>query len=314
MVGPLALAPLPPGFSVRAPSPEDAEAVAGLGIAQDIDDVGEADYSVDDVESEWAAPGFDLGRDAWLVLLAGDTPVPAAYGALEGHDARVFVDPQFKGRGLGSHLAGRIEEHAAGRGLTHLWQMTFGGNDAARELLARRGYVRDQNYWRMRIDLTAGGGSAPKGPLWPDGVAARVYDPEQDEQAVHALVQAAFADVPGFVPQERDAWRIAWGSGEKLVPSLSTVVQRNGDVIASATCGHFESDGTGWVTQLAVDPDERGNGLGRALLLESFCRAEAEGLPAVGLSVNAANAHAMRLYESAGMRVEWHSDRWEKRF
>jgi ribosomal protein S18 acetylase RimI-like enzyme len=118
--------------------------------------------------------------------------------------------------------------------------------------------------------------------------------------------------VPGFVPQDLDAWRVAWGSGERLEPGLTTVAEEVRALVGVATTGRW-SDGRGWVTQLAVSPDARGRGLGRALLLASFAAAGDAGLPSVGLDVNAANESATRLYESAGMRVEWHSDRWEKR-
>src|SRR3954447_1191211 len=86
--------PLPPGFSLRAAAPGDEPAVAAIGIAQDLDDLGEADFSEDDVRAEWSAPGFDPSRDAWLVS-AGDGE-PAAFASLDGQAARVFMEPRFK--------------------------------------------------------------------------------------------------------------------------------------------------------------------------------------------------------------------------
>src|SRR4051812_23318437 len=135
------------GFVTRRPTPADAAAVAALGIAQDLDDIGEADMDVDDVVAEWE--GADLDRDAWLVHT--DAGEPAAYAGLDGDHGRVFTDPRFKGRGLGAELAGLLESRAREKGLTRLLQLAFGGNDAARELFAARGYERDQSYWRMRI-------------------------------------------------------------------------------------------------------------------------------------------------------------------
>jgi mycothiol synthase len=291
------LAGVPPGFVVRRPSADDAGAVAALGIAQDIDDLGEADYTLDDVLAEWE--DVDLATDAWIVHTdAGD---PAAYAGLDGDDGRVFTDPRLKGRGLGDHLAGLLEDRAREKGFDLIGQMAFGGNDAARELLAARGYVVEQNYWRMRIDV---------GPDTPDPeLDARRYDPGRDEPAVHALIQHAFAEVPGFHEQDIDAWRLQWGTPDRL--ALSTLVERDGELIGVSTTGVLE--GRGWISHLAVDPDARGSGLGRSLLLASFAAARDAGLTSVGLDVNAANSNAARLYESAGMRVEWHSDRWEKR-
>ena len=287
---------MPPGFVQRRPTSDDAAAVAALGIAQDLDDLGEADFTVEDVHAEWE--GVDLAADTWLV--EADDGEPAAYAGLDGEVGRVFMDPRFKGRGIGAELAGLLEARAGELGYERILQMTFGGNDAARALLAARGYAVEQNYWRMRIDV---------GPETPGADVGRAYDAVRDEAAVHALIQTAFASVPGFHAQDVDGWRRQWGTPERM--RLTTVVERDGTLIGVSTTGELE--GRGWVTHLAVDPAERGRGLGRELLLASFAAAGEAGLTSVGLDVNAANAKAAQLYESVGMKVEWRSERWEKR-
>jgi ribosomal protein S18 acetylase RimI-like enzyme len=55
---------------------------------------------------------------------------------------------------------------------------------------------------------------------------------------------------------------------------------------------------------LAVARSERGQGLGRALLLESFRRRIAAGAAQLGLSVVATNRAALRLYLGIGLTVE----------
>ena len=78
-----------------------------------------------------------------------------------------------------------------------------------------------------------------------------------------------------------------------------------------AAIGRTWSDGTGWVSQLAVAKGERGHGLGRALLLESLRRRVAGGAHSLGLSVEVVNRTALALYESVGLRIdrEWMSYR-----
>jgi mycothiol synthase len=286
---------VPQGFTTRRPTLDDAEAVAAIGIAQDLDDLGEADFTLDDVRAEWE--GVDLDADTWIVFAGGGEP--AAYGGLDGDVARVFTDPRFKGRGIGAELAGLLEARAAEKGMPRLLQMTFGSNDAARALLSGRGYAVEQTYWRMRIDV---------GPEQPDPGIGRPYRPA-DEPAVHALIQRAFASVPGFHAQDIDAWRLQWGTPERM--RLTTVLEEDGAVVGVSTAGELE--GRGWVTHLAVDPALRGRGLGRKLLLASFAAAGRGGLTSVGLDVNAANDKAAALYESVGMQVESRSERWEKR-
>jgi len=300
--------PLPPGFTLRAAAPGDEATVAAIGIAQDLDDLGEADYSEDEVRAEWSAPGFDPARDAWMVFADDDTP--AAYAALEGEAARVFMEPRFKGRGIGAHVAARIEAHARERGVVRVMQQVFGRNDEARALLRSLGYENDQHYWRMRIDLDGGG--APEEAAWPAGLATLRFQRGRDEFDAHRLIQAAFATIPGNVTQTLAEWRATWGRTARIDPALSTVVvQRGGDVVGIATCA-IQEEGGAYLAQLAVDEAARGHGLGRALLLETFRLARDAGVPSVALDVNTANENATPLYESAGMHAEWHTDRWVK--
>jgi ribosomal protein S18 acetylase RimI-like enzyme len=135
----------------------------------------------------------------------------------------------------------------------------------------------------------------------------RPYEPA-DEAGVHDLIQRAFAEVPGFHAQDLSAWRLQWGTPERM--RLSTVLEEGGAIVGVSTTGELE--GRGWVTHLAVDPSQRGRGLGRKLLLASFAAAGRAGLTSVGLDVNAANDKAAGLYESVGMKVEWRSERWQK--
>jgi len=65
---------LPAGYRMRAPREEDAEAVVTLLRACDIAIFGEPDTDIKDLRDEWSAPGFDLGRDAWIIHDAGGTP------------------------------------------------------------------------------------------------------------------------------------------------------------------------------------------------------------------------------------------------
>ena len=64
-------------------------------------------------------------------------------------------------------------------------------------------------------------------------------------------------------------------------------------------------DGVGpaWVYDIEVDEDRRGEGWGRALMLEAERLARADGHVEIGLNVFGSNAVARRLYESLGYGV-----------
>jgi GNAT superfamily N-acetyltransferase len=58
----------------------------------------------------------------------------------------------------------------------------------------------------------------------------------------------------------------------------------------------------GWLEELYVEPSHRGRGIGAALLDAACARARDAGCAAIDLEVDAAHAHAARLYARRGFR------------
>jgi GNAT superfamily N-acetyltransferase len=61
-----------------------------------------------------------------------------------------------------------------------------------------------------------------------------------------------------------------------------------------------------WVFLVEVDPDFRGQGHGRALMIAAERECAAAGVPLLGLNVFTANTPALRLYDSLGYRPTDH--------
>jgi ribosomal protein S18 acetylase RimI-like enzyme len=143
-------------------------------------------------------------------------------------------------------------------------------------------------------------------PKWPDGVTLRDFTNDDAAAVYHLIyVDAAWASVPGHPHREYEPWRSLFIT-EHTTPDQQVLAWR-GDRLVGAAIGRIFGDGMGWIAQLAVATDERGNGLGRALLLEGLRRRRAAGATAVGLSVQADNRNALDLYLSAGLQIdrEW---------
>lgn len=147
-------------------------------------------------------------------------------------------------------------------------------------------------------------------PGWPAGVElheARTDDLEDVHRLVYA--EAGFGDVAGHVVRELDDWRRLI-VGERSVRD-SVVLARRGDRFVGAALVRTFSDGLGWISQLAVVPDERRRGLGRSLVLESFGRLVSTGATSLGLGVSAANRGALGLYQSLGLNIDREWQIWD---
>jgi len=123
----------------------------------------------------------------------------------------------------------------------------------------------------------------------------RPFRPE-DEAAVTLLWQRCELTRPWNDPH-KDIQR-------KLTtqPELFLVGERDGLLVASVMAG-FDGH-RGWVNYLAVDPEQRGQGLGR-MLMEQVERSLVElGCPKLNLQVRAGNQAVLAFYERLGYQVE----------
>lgn len=143
-------------------------------------------------------------------------------------------------------------------------------------------------------------------PLWPADVAVAEFS-AGDAAEVHELIyrRAGWTEIPGHPDRELAEWRELF-MNDNVVPDLQVFARRE-DRLVGVALGRIWEDGTGWVSQLAVAKDERGRGLGRALLREALRRYAAAGATQLGLSVQADNRGALRMYLEAGLQIdrEW---------
>jgi len=88
----------------------------------------------------------------------------------------------------------------------------------------------------------------------------------------------------------------------RVQPELFLVGSLAGDVVASAMAGY--EGHRGWVNYLAVAPERRHQGLGRAMMNAVERLLEDAGCPKVNVQVRGTNASAIRFYQQLGYQVD----------
>ena len=145
------------------------------------------------------------------------------------------------------------EARALERGLPRR-QYIADRNAAAAGLLSANGYVVTHRYWRMVCDLDGDPGAA----RYPEGVILRQFRLGVDDLEVHALVQAAFSEIEGNIAYAFDPWRVRSIESSSFDPAWWFIAAAEGRIVGVSLSEVWESDGIGWVGQLAVAPEWRG--------------------------------------------------------
>lgn len=117
-----------------------------------------------------------------------------------------------------------------------------------------------------------------------------------DEEAVVALWEACELVRPWNVPTLDIARKL------EFQPELFFVAERSGDLIGSVMAGY--EGHRGWINYLAVSPDHRRRGLGRALMEFAEQELLAIGCPKINLQVRGGNREALGFYERLGYAVD----------
>jgi ribosomal protein S18 acetylase RimI-like enzyme len=117
-----------------------------------------------------------------------------------------------------------------------------------------------------------------------------------DEDAVVTLWEAAGLTRPWNDPR-KDIARKLTVQGEWFLVAVS-----RGEVIGSVMAGY---DGhRGWVNYLAVSPNARRAGIGRALMNEVELRLRDAGCPKINLQVRETNQEALGFYHALGYSTD----------
>jgi mycothiol synthase len=276
---------------IRDALPDDLDRVHDLLAATERAATGIAETTRADLARWWETDGADR-------YVADD----GGYGALNAAGEIVVAGAN------GDALLARLEERARERGLPHLTAIVTGGDVPFDALVRRAGYAQRGEVLRMWRILD---GDLPE-PAWPDGLTVRAYEPA-DAPRVVELLDGAYADWDDtYVPRPLERWREWMTAHDEFDPALWFLAERAGELVACAL--HWRpTQRRGWLKDLAVRSDQRGTGLGTALLHHGLRANAQHGAERVGLKVDSTNpTGAVQLYRRTGFETDRRYAIWAK--
>ena len=285
---------LPNGFTSRAATIADVEAVTMVMAASETHHTGIANIDAEDVRADYVRASIDLERDSILVF---EGPRLVAEGLVfNGRYANCTVHPELEGRGLGTALLRWTQEIARAQGGTIVGGTVPDENAPARALFLANGYDPAWDSWILEISHQ----EEPAEPRLPPGYRIRPFTQDEAE-AVHRVIEDAFSGWESRPPTPFVDWR-SWALERPgFEPWMIPVVTNGHELMGAAYLIRYPED-IGWVQQIAVRRDHRGRGLGRALLQHAFREFFRRGQPTTGLSTDSRTG-ALTLYEHVGMSV-----------
>ncbi len=290
---------------------------------------GVAESTEEDLESSWDRPDLDLARMSLGGFVDGRL---AAYAVVFLGRVDSSVHPEWRGLGLGAHLAKWTWEVARSEGRERVGQTISDNETSAAALFQALGYERGHTAWILRRDLDP----PLPAPALPAGYRFRAYVPGADGPAIYELIDETFSEwrnadseSMGFenwaayalrgVPEEFVVL-LEYDPAAGATPAVASVpaaaaassAAPAGAVLIGVSVGHdYEAQDEGWIEQIAVRREHRGRGMGGALLAESFRRFQEAGRSIAGVSTDSRTG-ALGLYEHAGMAVVRSYTRWVK--
>ena len=286
---------LPSGLRARPLTPADLDAVFAVYSAAEQEDAGQVALEPEDIAGDWARPSFDLARDS-IGVFDGERLVGAAEVTRAGARAEGAVLPGERGRGIGTWLAAWTEQRATELGSARVGQVAPDGSLPER-LLRARGYTPAHTSWVLA--LPAGRLVAPR-PL-PDGYTLATAEVDEQRRAAYVVIQDAFDEWEGRVRESYGDWAATTVDRPGAQTWQLRLVEHRGAVVG-ASFTILDSQGVGYVYQLAVQRSHRGRGLAQALLADAFASARERGAVHSELSTDSRTG-ALDLYLKVGMEV-----------
>ena len=226
---------------------------------------------------------------------------------------RWLMHPKHRRRGLAVKLVDRAICRSRELGIMTIHANVSQNNPMARQLLTKMGFTLIRRFLELRLDLF----KAHLAEISKIAPRCRPLQPGEIERLTQ-LQNRSFTGAWGYNPN----------TVKEIIYRINLPNCSPNDIILAFDVDEpigycwtrinfwknkASGEGTGRIYMLGVDPDYRGRGFGRKLLLAGLSYLKSKGLRLVELTVDSKSKRACALYKSVGFKL-WTSSLWyEKR-
>jgi mycothiol synthase len=294
---------LPEGLTSRVLTVDDAQAVFEVAAAQEQADLGKVEIELADIVSDWSRPSWDVATHT-IGVFDGDHLV--GYGEITGHDrGDAAVHPDYRGRGIGTSIAGWMQQAARSHGSEGYGSPVPQGSPGDR-LLEKLGYRHRWTSWVLSLPE----GARIEERDLPEGYEIRTARPEEYPE-LHDVKEDAFLEWSVREREPYDDFHAAVVGRPGFEPWNARIVTDADGRIAGVAIVLMVTGPPpeAYIDVLAVRRDQRRRGLAQALLVDAFAQGREHGASRSALSTDSRTG-ALALYEKVGMVV---GDVWVNR-
>ncbi len=302
-------------YTIRNYQPGDFDKFVSLHIETQRLEPGRRRIPSHVIAERLGRPNYSPEQDLFLAEKGGDL---AGYIDIRPELAvgRVIINcrvhPEHRRRGLATRLFAYAIERAKSLGARVAHVYIAEDNTAAREMVSQLGFKCVRRYLELRLDM-----AGVRQTDMDRAASAGRFLRRGEEEKLTLIQNRAFADQWGFNPNTLE--EIVYRTNLKnCSPEDVVVTEEKNEIIGYCWTGIVDDEvageSRGRIFMLGVEPDYRGRGVGKRVLLAGLAHLKSKGVRVAGLTVDSENKVALALYRAVGFEVERSGLWYEKTF
>ena len=224
-----------------------------------------------------------------------------------------WVKPDHRRKGVARELVNRVIHRSEELKARAVHVDISSNNSIARNELPKLGFKYIRRYLELFLDID----KIPDKDLEKAGKECRQLLPGEEPELTD-IQNRAFADHWGYQPNTPETIRYDIGLSHRSSEDIIVTCEENSiqgycwtEIIDTGTGSDEEKHGI--IYMIGTDPEYRGKGLGKKVLLAGLSYLKSKGIKTVSLSVDSENRVAYELYRSMGFEERGSTLWYEKK-